>query len=176
MRYVCYLEISNERGLLTHSWRWALLEKPPILPILKNFPTFYGIWRFITVFTRVLQRSLSWARSIQSIPSHLISLRCILILSTHHSGFNPCFPSAAIHSGRAVWYIKCLRSLERWDRWFESHSRHGFLSAFIVFVVPCVGSSLATGWSSVQGILPTVLGLRNALKLEQQERERARVP
>jgi hypothetical protein len=27
--------------------------------------------------------SLSWARSIQSIPSHTISLRFILILSTH---------------------------------------------------------------------------------------------
>jgi hypothetical protein len=35
------------------------------------------------VFTRALHWSLSWARSIQSIPSHPISLRSILILSTH---------------------------------------------------------------------------------------------
>jgi hypothetical protein len=35
------------------------------------------------VFTRALHWSLSSARSIQSIPSHLISLRSILILSTH---------------------------------------------------------------------------------------------
>jgi hypothetical protein len=38
--------------------------------LLKNFPAFYGTRRFITVFTRALHWSLSWARSIQSI--HLI--------------------------------------------------------------------------------------------------------
>jgi hypothetical protein len=46
---------------------------------LKNFPEFYGTRRFITVFTRALHWSLSWARSIQSIPSHPISLRSISI-------------------------------------------------------------------------------------------------
>jgi hypothetical protein len=35
------------------------------------------------VFTRAFHWSLSWAISIQSTPSHLISLRSILILSTH---------------------------------------------------------------------------------------------
>jgi hypothetical protein len=35
------------------------------------------------VFTRALHWSLSWARSIQSTPSHPISPRFILILSTH---------------------------------------------------------------------------------------------
>jgi hypothetical protein len=54
-------------------------------PFLRSsqFPAFYGTRRFITVFTRALHWSLSWARSIQSIPSHPISLRSILILSTH---------------------------------------------------------------------------------------------
>jgi hypothetical protein len=56
--------------LLTYSWSWALLEKPPILQLLKKFPVFYGIQRFITVFSRALHWSLSWARSIQSIPSY----------------------------------------------------------------------------------------------------------
>jgi hypothetical protein len=46
-----------------------------------NFPAFYGTRRFITAFTRALYRSLSWARSIQSISSHPTSLRSILILS-----------------------------------------------------------------------------------------------
>jgi hypothetical protein len=64
------------------SWSWVLLEKPPIVQPLKNFPAFYGIRRFITVFTRSLHWSLSWASSIQSIPSYPISLRSILILST----------------------------------------------------------------------------------------------
>jgi hypothetical protein len=51
---------------------WALLEKPPVVQLLKDFPTFYGTWRFITVFTRALHWSLSWTISIQSIPSHPI--------------------------------------------------------------------------------------------------------
>jgi hypothetical protein len=50
---------------------------------LKNFPAFYGTQKFITAFTRALYWSLSWARSIQSIPSHPISLRSFLTLSTH---------------------------------------------------------------------------------------------
>jgi hypothetical protein len=52
-------------------WGWVLLEKPPVAQLLENFPTFYGTRRFITVFTRTLHWDLFWARSIQSIPSHL---------------------------------------------------------------------------------------------------------
>jgi hypothetical protein len=52
------------------SWSWALLEKPPIVQPLKNFPAFYGTHRFITVFTRALHWSLSWDSSIQPIPPH----------------------------------------------------------------------------------------------------------
>jgi hypothetical protein len=51
-------------SLFIHSWSWALLEKPPVVQLLKNFPAFYGTRRFITVFTRALHWSLSWARSI----------------------------------------------------------------------------------------------------------------
>jgi hypothetical protein len=50
---------------------------------LSRFPSFYGTRRFITVFTRARYWSLSWARSMQSIPSHPLSLRYILILSTY---------------------------------------------------------------------------------------------
>jgi hypothetical protein len=39
---------------LTHSRSSALLEKPPIVQLLKNFPGFYATKRFITVFTRAL--------------------------------------------------------------------------------------------------------------------------
>jgi hypothetical protein len=62
---------------LSPSW------EPPVVQLLKNFPEFYGTRRFITIFTRALHWSLSCARSIQSIPSHHISLRSILTLSTH---------------------------------------------------------------------------------------------
>jgi hypothetical protein len=68
---------------LTHSWSWALLEKLPIVQPLKKFSAFYGTRRFITMSTRALHWSLSWARTIQSTPYHPIALRSILILSTH---------------------------------------------------------------------------------------------
>jgi hypothetical protein len=48
-----------------------------------NFPTLYVTWRFITVLTKILHRPLSWARSIKSLLPHPISLRFILILSSH---------------------------------------------------------------------------------------------
>jgi hypothetical protein len=60
-----------------------ILEKPPVVQLLRNFPQYYGIRRFITVLTRALHRSLFWARSIQPIPPNPISLRPTLILSTY---------------------------------------------------------------------------------------------
>jgi hypothetical protein len=33
-------------------YRLTLLEKPPVVQILKNFPTFYGTGRFVAVFRR----------------------------------------------------------------------------------------------------------------------------
>jgi hypothetical protein len=50
---------------------------------IQELPAFYRTRRFITVCTRALHWSPSWARSIQFTPSHPISLRSILILSTH---------------------------------------------------------------------------------------------
>jgi hypothetical protein len=67
---------------LTHSRSRALLEKPAIVQLLKN-SAFYGTWRFIILFTRALHWSLSLVRSIQIIPPYPISLRSILIVSTH---------------------------------------------------------------------------------------------
>jgi hypothetical protein len=36
------------------------------------------------------------------------------------------------YRGRAVKGMNCLRSLERWDRGFESHSKHECLCEFIL--------------------------------------------
>jgi hypothetical protein len=49
--------------------------KPPLVQLIKNFPKFYGTRRFFTVVTRFLHWSLSWAKSIHSIPHHPTSLR-----------------------------------------------------------------------------------------------------
>jgi hypothetical protein len=99
-----HMSADHSGRAVTHSWSWALLEKLSIVQLLENFPAFYGTRRFITTFTWALHRSLSWARSIQSLPSHPTSLRS----------------------------MNCLHSLELWDRGFESKSRHGCLCAFIL--------------------------------------------
>jgi hypothetical protein len=46
----------------------------------QNFPAFYGTRRFNTVFTRTIYWSIFCTTSIQSTPSHPISLRSLLIL------------------------------------------------------------------------------------------------
>jgi hypothetical protein len=63
-------------------WSWVLLEKQPIVQLLKNFPTFYES-ECSLLFTGVLHWSLSWSRWNQSVPPHSISIRSILILSSH---------------------------------------------------------------------------------------------
>jgi hypothetical protein len=64
-------------------WSTVLLEKLTGSQLVKKFPGFYGTRKFITAFTSTRHLSLSWARSIQSIPSHPTSWRSNLILSTH---------------------------------------------------------------------------------------------
>jgi len=68
---------------LTHSMQHSPSWEAPGSQLVKKFPAFYGTRRFITAFTSARQLSLSWASSIQSIPSHTICWRSILILSSH---------------------------------------------------------------------------------------------
>jgi hypothetical protein len=70
------------------SWSWVLLDQPPVVQPLKNFPAFYGNRRFITVLTKAVHWPLSWVRSILSIPPHPISIRSILILFTHPTSWS----------------------------------------------------------------------------------------
>ena len=59
------------------------LEKLTGLQPVKKFPAFYGPRSSLTAFTISRHLSLSWASSIQSIPSHPPSWRFVLILSCH---------------------------------------------------------------------------------------------
>ena len=70
----------TETPILTSCGR--VLEKLTGSHLVK-FPAFYGTWRFITTFTSAHHLSLSWARSIKSMPPLLTSWRSILILSSH---------------------------------------------------------------------------------------------
>jgi len=78
----CIIFIILLTYLLT-PWCRVLLEKLTVLQLVKKFPAFHGNRRFITALTSVRQLSLSWASPIQSIYTHPISWRSVLILSTH---------------------------------------------------------------------------------------------
>jgi hypothetical protein len=51
--------------------------------VVKKFPSFDGTRTFITAFTRAHHLSLSRARSIQSMSTHPISWRSVLVLPSH---------------------------------------------------------------------------------------------
>jgi hypothetical protein len=74
-------------------------------------------------------------------------------------------------------FINCLRSLEPWDRGFESHSKYGYLCAFLfcVCVVMCVGSGVATGWCPVQGVLPSVYRIKKLKESSQGPKKGCRI-
>jgi hypothetical protein len=76
-------------------WSRVLLVKLIAFHLVKKFPAYCGTRTFITAFTSARHLSLSWANSIQSIPSHHNSWRTILILSSHRRlGFpSGVFPS-----------------------------------------------------------------------------------
>jgi len=78
------------------SWRRILFVNLIVSHLVKTFPVLNGTRRFITACTSARHLSLSWARSIQSIPSHLNSWRSILILS---SWLRLCLPSRLFPSG-----------------------------------------------------------------------------
>jgi hypothetical protein len=116
--------------LLTQ-WSRVHLEKLTGLQLVKNFPTFYGTWRFITTFTSAHHLSLSWATSIQSITPHPTYWRFILILSSHlclglpssliPSGFppKPCTrlsPPPYMLNAPPIWFFSILSPAQHWVR------------------------------------------------------------
>ena len=76
-----YGTVLNLTYLLT-PWCRVLLEKLTGLQLVKKFPAFHGIRRFITPLTSIRHLSVSWASPIQSIYPHPTSWRSSLI-STH---------------------------------------------------------------------------------------------
>jgi hypothetical protein len=91
----------------------VLREKLTGSKVVKKFPAFYGTRRTITAFTSVRHLSLSWARSIQSIPTHPTSGRSILILSFPFTpgvvSFHQVSPSkSSIHFSSAPYMLHTL--------------------------------------------------------------------
>jgi hypothetical protein len=85
--------------VLTYTRSWTLLEEPPNVQPLNNFPAFYGTRRFNTAFTRALHWSLSWAISIQSItPHHILILPSNLRLGLPSGRFSSGFLTNTLHA------------------------------------------------------------------------------
>jgi len=83
--------------LLTHSLQGAEYYMKSWLTFSLSKKSFlYGTQKFITVFTKVFHRTLSWASWIQFAPSILISLRSSLMLSSH---LRLSLPSGLLPSG-----------------------------------------------------------------------------
>ena len=76
------VSISKEVTYLLTPWSTVLLEKPTDSQLVKKFPAFYGTRKFIVAFTTARHLSLSWARSIQSLP-HPTSWESFLISLSH---------------------------------------------------------------------------------------------
>jgi hypothetical protein len=60
-------------------WNQLVFQGPAVAQPLSKLRTLNGTWRFITVVIRTCHLSLSWARRIQSIPRHPISVKIILL-------------------------------------------------------------------------------------------------
>ena len=59
----------------------VLIEEQTVPQLVKKLPAFYGTRRFSTAFTSARHLSLSWASSIQSIPTHPTSWKSFFIFS-----------------------------------------------------------------------------------------------
>jgi hypothetical protein len=93
------------------TWSWALIEKPPVTQLIKNFPKFSRTRSFITVFTRVLHSFVSWARWIQSyyfFPDSYILIMIVPYLRRLLAGFPPRRPRSI--SGQVMWDLW-------WTKW-----------------------------------------------------------
>jgi hypothetical protein len=55
---------------------------------VKKFPAFYGTRRYITALIKAHHLSLSWSRSIQSMPPHTTSWRSVLIIIIMYCNHN----------------------------------------------------------------------------------------
>ena len=109
-------------------WCRVLLEHPTGLQLVKKFPAFNGIRRFITALTSVRHLSLSWASPIQSIYPHPTFWRSILILSTHlrlglPSGLFPSgFPIKTLYIPLASSHTRHMPSPSHSSRFYHSHN------------------------------------------------------
>jgi hypothetical protein len=79
--YLCTSK-AKKWGELT-PWRKFLFQKITVSQLIKKFPSFYRTLKFLTTFITAHHPFLFWTAWIHLISSHSVSLRYILILSSH---------------------------------------------------------------------------------------------
>jgi hypothetical protein len=95
VRSLCAFDLSECSELFP--WSRGLPQKLTAPQLLKKFPSVYETWRFITAFTIARHLSLSWARSIQSMPlSHFSKIHFNVLPSTSGSSRWYPFPLAPV--------------------------------------------------------------------------------
>jgi hypothetical protein len=96
-------------------WIRVLPEKLNGFQLLKKFPLFYGTQRFITSFKSARHLSLSWATSIQSIPTHKSHAR--FPLSTSYQSSNPCPRLLETFRNRTLFTVRSCYHLAQTPSW-----------------------------------------------------------
>jgi hypothetical protein len=141
------LMVTENKGMcVTHS----LMGLSPsweatILQLLKNFPAFSGTRRFITVSTRAIHWSLSWARSIQSIPSYLSKIHLnirILFYSWQWRGiflYSTAFrPALGLNQPLIQWVLWALSPGREVDHSRNQEWYNYTLTPLYVFMARCL--------------------------------------
>jgi hypothetical protein len=129
----------------------------------REFPNILLTWKFITLFTRTLDCSLSRTRLIQSIPPYPISLRSILILSSHLRVGLPVvsfllafLPKSYMHSSLPHGcYMPCLPWQEKYSCIKVLHSTSLVNQFFLNFLNLGLRNRLANETSAVYVALET---------------------
>ena len=120
----------------------AVLEKLTFPQSVKKFHTLYGTRRSTAVSTKASNFSLFWARSIQSTPSKLTSLRSIVIFfSPLFLVFPSCYPPSVVPTKSPNASLPChIRAT------CPTHLILDLITA-IIFIEEC--RSLSTSWRTL---------------------------
>jgi hypothetical protein len=157
----------------------SFLEKPPVMRLLKNFPTYYGTSKFITVFTRTLPLVpiLSQINPVHSTTSYLSKIHFDIV--AYRSVGRQHGIDFARQSNKHCLARKPRPIDTRLTAWTVfARSKAGIVGSnptqgmdvcivfvYSVCVVLWVGRGLAPGWSPVQGVLQTVYRIKKLKKL-----------
>jgi hypothetical protein len=109
--HLTFFNFTAHYANLTTTKSRVFLQKPSLTKVLKNFRTFYGTWRFITVFARALHWSLSWARWIlyQLMINHIWSWIRLCFRCFHLNSCTYYFKCNHYFSGRVLLLTTCDR-------------------------------------------------------------------